>query len=77
MIQVAQKLNLAKRALRVHVIVERVRYLLDCNHLVGLRVEHWAVEEPEQNNQSTIQGTTARREDEKAQLRRWAHQTIP
>lgn len=40
MIQVAQKLNLAKRALRVHVIVERVRYLLDCNHLVGLRVEH-------------------------------------
>lgn len=40
MIQMAQQLNLAKRTLRVHVIVECVGYLLDCNHLVGFGVQH-------------------------------------
>lgn len=65
MIQMAQQLNLTKCALRVHVIVEGVCYLLDRNHLVRLRVQHGAANITEVENQSTICGNMVQIKDEK------------
>lgn len=42
MVQMPQKLDFPKRPLRVHVIIEGVRDLLDRNHLPGLRIHHRA-----------------------------------
>ena len=42
MIQMPKKLNLTERTLRVHVIVESVRYLLNSHQLISLSVQQRA-----------------------------------
>ena len=63
MIQMPEQLNLPQRPLGIHMIIERVRDLLDCNHLSRLRIHHRTTKKAtEFNKKSTTKRNRRKKE---------------